>query len=249
MDIVESIEVNGDVVHIVNGLSPMGDFAQNGETALQDLGTWYEASFPDHDVPITILGHCAGGFYSLYLAAHAQDLPIRKIVLFSTPMLGSELADFVFGHLPLLDSLFMKTGSIFDLRGLAELTTTKINTFLEKLDITPQIQIYAVSGKQSRAQAIYRQFDAEYLSPLFSLTAALIGGESDGMVSRRSALATRAGTLTGQFHPMPEISIPLDHAEQVLDYRLLALFGTRHATWVSDQQRAIYPVLAKIGDR
>src|SRR4051812_28088094 len=70
IDAVSSVESRGYKAYVVRDLVPFGQFEANGARALREIEAWYDAKFPNHDVPITLLGHSAGGFYGLYVAEH-----------------------------------------------------------------------------------------------------------------------------------------------------------------------------------
>lgn len=258
-DVIGAFESRGLGTYVVRHLSWFAQFEANGEVAMREMRAWYDRYFPAHEVPITLVGHSAGGFYALYAAAHARDLPIRKVIVVSTPLEGAELGDAVFEYPAagrILTEICERTGGLFDLRGLSGMTARAVGDFLSRLSLDPGLEIDAVSGSQPLSYNPLEQLKAQNLSPVFVPSGTLIrergGVENDGVISVRSSQGAHALIRDDLGRPMPihrpGIRIALDHPEQVLDYRVFGAMGTRDAGFIRDEQKRVYGGLAQLAE-
>jgi hypothetical protein len=82
------------------------------------------------------------------------------------------------------------------------------------------------------------------LSWALQVTQSFIQKISDGIVSQSSSLALNAEIATSNGKKLQlerdTNSIPLEHWEQVQDYRLFHLLGTSHVSYIRDQQQKVY---------
>lgn len=238
-DIVEALSSRGLAVLTIPSLVPLGSFEANGEKVLAQIHQAYDAYSPAHELPLTLLGHSAGGFYALYVASRAGELPIRKVITVSTPLGGLELADRALGGG--LAWLLDQAQGPLALQGLTELTSVRVKDFLDQLAFANDLEILHVAGG----------LPTTALNPLFSLTQALIGSPGDGLVSDQSAYGgrwplTRFDGQPARETARPDLFIPLDHAEQVVDYRFFAKFGRPHPERIREKQREAYERLGAI---
>lgn len=249
-EIVQTLAAQGLAVEVVRSVAPFAGLRRNGEAALREIRDWYQSRYPDGKVPITLVGHGAGGFFALYVASHSPELPIRQVITVSTPMNGLQLADKVFDSgsvgRELKDILDHCDGWI-DLRGLPALTSPEVARFLGQIRLRPGTEILHVAGSQPIPGAFHLT-DSAYLSPFLALTARLIDGESDGLVTVRSAYGGKTPILDTRGGRVREIArkdlfMPLDHAKQVLDYRLFTTLDETDTELIEFLQRQAYAAL------
>jgi hypothetical protein len=254
IDAVSSIEAQGFITHVVNGLHPFGQFEGNGEIAIRDMTAWYLARYPHGEMPITILAHSAGGFQALYVAAHRTDLPIQRIVLISTPLAGVELAQKIHDQPWIgekIASFADSTRGFFELRSIPELTAENTAHFLQSIRIPSSVHLYTVGGDQGPPPNALHEFDARYLPIAFQFTNSIIGSRSDGIVSFNSVYGVGSvgvRDLQGQrmtITPLRALQMPLNHAEQILDYRLFKYTGTLGSEFIRDEQRKFYSAVVR----
>lgn len=246
-------------VRVTPKLDLFGDIKKNGRRVYNDTMKWYNQITENRPKPpeIWMFGHSAGGLYSLY-AAHLNNqngnpLPIKKISMLSTPLNGVEFIDtitqppFVFESVA---ELFLNSAWPLDFRGLWGLKRHNIHTFLNELTLPPHIQIDSFAGTQKSPLEALEVFNSRFLSPPLTLLQRLIKRLSDGIVSKQSALTEHALTTTDgsdlRIHSHPEFVLPLDHVEQVWDYRYLQALGTVFPEFVLDSQLESYETMLSI---
>jgi pimeloyl-ACP methyl ester carboxylesterase len=251
--ILETVKASGSEAFVIKGLDPIGGLEKNGEATLKDLREIYLSRHPRKDAPITLLCHSAGGLYALYAAAHAGDLPIRRIVMISTPLGGARLAEYFLGGgsaaAPSARELSAFPLTI-NLDGLRQLAPKGVADFLSNIRLDPSIRLYAAAGSQRPPESPLRAMDVQYLSPVYVLTNRIIGAESDGIVERTSSYGGGAAIRGTDGSPMPIRSLErlhadLDHAEQLLDWRLLEALGFYNAFLIERRQREFYSAIMK----
>jgi pimeloyl-ACP methyl ester carboxylesterase len=256
IDIVHAFEAQGFAVHTVQDLGPFDGFVDNGEAVARDVSDWYHRYFPKGDVPITFVGHSCGGFYGLYALNKTLDLPIRNLFFVATPLQGSELADTAFQNPwvgDFLQTFVIKTSGLFDLRGLLQASAPNVRNFLAAIPVRRGVSVFSLTGHQSTSWNPFASFDAENMEPLLVPTYSWIGslaGENDGIVSVRTALGFGAKFRESDgdwfsVTPLPELTMNLDHLEQILDYRLFAPFGIRHREVIRSEQIRVYSGIAR----
>jgi hypothetical protein len=250
-------------VRVTPYLDYFGDIKANGHRVYNDMEEWYSAlteNMPNKP-EIWMFGHSAGGLYSLY-ASHINNknnnpLPIKKITMLSAPLKGVEFIDKI-THFPFVFEsvvdFFLNAPWPIDFRGLLDLKSENVYTFLNELTLAPAIQIDAFTGTQTSPLEACEVFNSHFLSPPLTALQKLIKNLSDGIVSKRSALtdpviATADGSeLRIKSHP--EFIVPLDHVEQVWDYRYLRALGTIAPDYVLNKQIESYQeILSIISDR
>jgi len=106
----------------------------------------------------------------------------------------------------------------------------------ENVTIPSNINLIAVGSYQNKPPTIFQMMESQYLDPLFALATLFSSTATDGIVPVKSA------TTYSSHVPVrtPAIVGHLDHAEQVLDYRILAAFGETNVDYVRDQQTLLY---------
>jgi pimeloyl-ACP methyl ester carboxylesterase len=249
--VLEAVSDAGYESFVIQGLRPIGGLEENGAIALKGLREEYLRRHPAKDVPITLLCHSAGGLFALYAAANAPDLPIRRIIMVSTPLEGARLADYFLGDRRKGEELRRELSALplpINLDGLKELAPKGVAEFLSKLRLNPEIKLYTASGSQSSPPGPLSTMDVEYLSPVFTVTNRIIGERSDGIVECRSAYGRGAIVPGTDGRPVPIRSLEglhadLDHAEQLLDWRLLESLGFYNAFRIGARQKAFYASL------
>ena len=244
--IIQSIESQGYATYVIKDLSWFGQLENNGERTYWELRNWYDRYFSNSNLPIYLLGHSSGGFYSLY-AEHLNQssndpLPIKKIIMLSTPLKGTGLAETFFEKYwfsPVFSKIVSETSNFFDLRGLKGLTAKAVKNFLAPLQTPPTVDVYTLASSQPPPDEPIKMADMEYLSPFFWFTSQFVDGVSDGIVSLDSAYGV-GETFSFKLKSLRRYQAQLDHAEQVLDYRIFKLLGTYNAELVRDRQAKLY---------
>lgn len=238
-------------VTVIRNLKALGDFEENGKSMLSELEAWYSENYAGKKVPITLLGHSAGGFYSLHAATLGSSLPIKKIITVATPLNGTEVANALFDEFlhKKGDFWINALGHLIDVRGLLQLTTRHVEDFLSRSQISARIKVYAVGGAQPRPGGVADWTDFNFLCPLCDLFAKYLPEEeSDGLVTVSSALGTNALLRNRSGSPLPihrlwDLRPNLDHVEQLLDYRLYLATGILNPGEVDKEQKRFYSEL------
>jgi hypothetical protein len=233
---------------VVNGLSWFGDFHENGRIVFDEIQTWQHQNPSLRGLPIDVIAHSAGGFYTLAAITRneAKGRPLRfsKLHFLSTPMNGLELANLLTRN-PFvrkqLEALVNRQYLGFDLRGLWQLRTAVLKDFYPSLSIPAEIEIHTYAGTQFAPAQPIDQFKAPFLPPVFQALDFLIDRPSDGVVSQGSALAapfllTTQGKVFENLIHHPEALVPLDHVEQVWDSNYLKHLGFEQTEWIDQQQ-------------
>lgn len=240
-DIVKAIQDEGYNITVVKSLDPLGRIEDNGSVVLTQMRQWYSQNQDRANQPIILLGHSAGGLFAMAAAALAPELPITKIILISTPLDGSALANHFFGSDGIPQTLNILPG--YD--ALKDLTTAKVTVFLNQLRLPPDLDVYAVGGSQPLAPGITKAMDSEYISPILTTPANIIQVESDGIMDTESAYGVNATLIDTNENELPlhrlwNLKIPLDHHEQNLDYRFFKYSGFSNTDLVQQGQIRYY---------
>lgn len=248
--VVQSFESHGFAVIVIHDLNPTGDPVDNGQIALDQIRSWYNQNAQVAKTPITLIGHSAGGLYALYAASEAKELPVQKVFMVATPLGGVEFANEVFSkneYLRKFEEFCAATSpGFFDLRGLPAMTSAKVSAFLKTLRLSPEVQLYALAGEAPKSE-LFSSFDARNMSPFFNFTSEPITGPSDGMVSVSSAYSV-SSLSDIPITPLKNIGLFLDHAKQVLDYRVFKALGNFNTDYIQLEQQRVYNELAKLAE-
>ena len=237
-DIIKTFEQKGFKTYVVEGLDPIGTIEENGEKLIPLLKkiTQTEGEEPQ------IVAHSAGGFYSLY-AINKGQLKIKNLITVSTPYEG---LDFIQAWRD-KSSLFSELMNFCKLEGLRQLTPPYVAEFMKKVRVPEQLQIFTFGGWQPRSLDIW---NAKNISGVLRITDHFIPGDSDGIVSFKSSLGIRnlltVSNKSAKMYVDPNYLIPLEHWEQVLDYRNFVLLGTRNIGVIRDRQIQFYGGLADL---
>lgn len=254
------LEMHGFHVLMIQDLLPFGTFEENGDRVYEAVKHWYKSHYPNNDIPLLMLGHSAGGFYALRAATrisqenanNSSGIPLKQILFLSTPLSGAMLANLALSDPNLrstLRGISQQKNAFVDLRGLMQMRSDEVKNFLDGVRISPEVQLTAFAGYQ-KSPNWFQLFSAYFLSPVFQVLTKYIGKESDGIVELESSLAnniwiqTRSGVWS-QVRVINQWLLPLDHPEQVLDYRVFAAMGTKHANWIQESQMNYYPILVE----
>lgn len=237
-DIVHSFQNKGFKVYVVEGLDPIGTIEENGARLVPQL----ESIRKQETGKINIVAHSAGGFYSLY-AIQNSHIEIQNLVTVSTPYLG---LDFIQAWRE-NSSLFTELTNLCSLDGLKQLTPAYVAEFVKKVRVPENLKIFTYGGWQPRSLDIW---NAKNLSGVLRVTDHFIPGDSDGIVSFKSSLGingflTRSNKAAKMFVDK-NFTIPLEHWEQVLDYKNFILLGTRNISVVRDRQISFYSQIADL---
>jgi triacylglycerol esterase/lipase EstA (alpha/beta hydrolase family) len=238
-DIVKTMQTKGFVVVVAQKLNPIGTIQDNGERVYQ-LFQNIRAQNPKAE--INVIGHSAGGLYALY-AINKGAHYIKNLITVSTPFNGVEFVEnwrensWAFSEL--------MRWSYLD--GLRQLTTPFVQNFLKTVRVPPSLRIMAYGGYQP---VNFDITNAANMTAVLSVTDQFITGASDGIVSFQSALMTTYITTTQKtllkVHTDRTYYIPLEHWEQVLDYRNFVLLGVRNTTLIRDRQVQFYSGIANM---
>ena len=240
--ITQTLKEKGYDVYSISSVQPFKEFEPNGLRLLDEAQSWYLKKYPEKKTPIIFLAHSAGGFYALHAISQNPSLPIRKLIFLSTPLNGSELADYLEENYQSLKPLLKKLG----LSGLFELTTSQFRSFLARTKISSSVEVYSVGGSQPKPETLKEYRDARYLSLICTLASDKIPRESDGMVSFESALGTQA-IIPSQdggeiyIHRITDNKADLDHFKQGMDYKKFS--GVINASYIRDEQKRFYSTL------
>jgi hypothetical protein len=239
LNIIQAIEAQGVDAVVVNTLSPVGSLEDNGERLIRFLDKM--KAIPQYQGrPIHLIGHSAGGLYSFYAISRRPDIGVKSLTTLSTPFHGVEFINALADHVPGLEAAV----NFMQLQSLPQLQPENVARFMASFDLPKNFVVKVFAGEQKQK---FNQFDARGLSWPMAAVNLVIGKRSDGIVSVESSYAT--GILLKTQGPMPvekaKNTIPLEHWEQTLDYRVFALLGIMNAHYIRDQQNAFYGSLAR----
>lgn len=239
-DVSNSFTRKGLKVYIATGLNPIGTIEENG-AGLESILNQIE-QIQGHHVTFDLVGHSAGGLYSLWVA-HRQKFQIKNILTVSTPFQGVDFVqNWLTNCLP-----FQTLANLAHLDGLKQLTHDGVQKFLSQIRISPETNVFAFAGFQPEG---FDLTDARVISGPLRITSYYTPGSSDGIVSFNSALGlgqimTTENTSARQFKDA-RFYIALEHWEQVLDASSFLLLGIRNTDYIRDEQIRFYSGLADL---
>ncbi len=237
-DIIGSFQRKGFSVYVIGGLNPIGNIEENGAKLIPKLQNIRK----QETGKINIVAHSAGGFYSLY-AIQKGTVEISNLVTVSTPYKG---LDFIQAWRE-NSVIFTELTNLALLDGLRQLTPQYAAEFAKTVRVPESLKIFAYGGWQPRSIDIW---NARNLSGVLQITDHFIPGDSDGIVSFKSSLGlngflTRTNKSAKMFVD-PNFTIPLEHWEQVLDYKAFILLGTRNIGVIQERQINFYTQIADL---
>lgn len=218
----------GYKVFVVNNLNPVAKIETNGALLLKYLDSIQNEIDPDEG--FSVIAHSSGGLYTI-AANNIRPLPIRKMIAINTPFDGVDFIEKITKAYPCLVELEKR----INLQSINQLRPSLVREFLSHLNAKPQFPIMGVAGGQERN--IYNLLDAAYLTPIFYLTQALMDVPSDGVVTRRSAMAVPSHLVDVQ-----ESSeyILLDHFKQNLGAEYYQSLGLQNTDYIRKEQNRFY---------
>lgn len=238
-DIVATMQAKGFTVYIAQKLNPIGTIEDNGERVYQLLQAVRKAA---PNAQINVVGHSAGGLYALY-AINKGAYFVQNLVTVSTPFNGVEFVEKWRDN----SWAFRELMNFSYLDGLEQLTTPYVQNFLKSVRVHPRLRVMAYGGYQPTR---FDVTNAANMSAVLSVTDKYIKGPSDGVVSFASAVYTTTLATTQKtvlkVHSDKSIYIPLEHWEQVLDYRNFVILGVRNVHIIRDRQIQFYTGIASI---
>ncbi len=239
-DIINSFIQKNFQVYIAKNLNPIGTIEDNG-ARLESFMLQVEKA-EGHPVSFNLVGHSAGGFYSLWVA-NRQKFEIKTILTISTPYKGIEFVQNWLDH----SFLFKDITSLAHLDGLFELTSVGVKQFIDTVHIHPKTKVFSFGGFQDKSIDIT---DAKNISLPLRVTSYFISEKSDGIVGFSSALGigeikTIENKLARQYKDT-HFFIHLEHWEQVLDYRSFLLLGVHNVSYIQNEQIRFYSGLADL---
>lgn len=244
--IVDALKEQDFAVKVVTGLSGTGEFEPNGVVALNAVREWYQKEFPNAEVPLTLIGHSAGGLCALYATTIGRDLPVKNIVLMSTPLEGSQLAEKI-----IPDAFRYVDGRILDLRGLSQIKPENVQKFLQNIRIPSNVNVFAVGSSQDAPGLFDNRLNSKYLSIALSITNKIIGEESDGIIERASAYGYHTMILTEggdvlNIQRLEYLHGKLEHPEQVLDSKVFLMGATMNIRFIDEEQKRMFKGIGQV---
>jgi pimeloyl-ACP methyl ester carboxylesterase len=228
-NVVETVQAAGFEVYVVNNLLPLGGIDENAKRLTAFLKGI--ASRPGAEQGLTLVGHSAGGLYSMRALTLDPTLPVKTLATISTPFTGiafiTRLTD---------SSVVQELIRWFRLDSLLELTAPAMQNFLQSVNLPDHVRVIIAGGEQKPCLLVTCA-QAQRLSWVLTITGNLNGQISDGIVPLNSSLGYSAASLR-----MSD-KIRLEHWEQVLDYRAFSLLGTANTGFIRDEQRRFYTAL------
>jgi pimeloyl-ACP methyl ester carboxylesterase len=249
--ILDTFAEKGFETFIPVGLNPFGDVAENGRRVYAQLVDYYQSHHGADGMPITLIGHSAGGLYGMKVLDLNKTLPIKKLVLLSTPLKGSLFADILFGHCEgivdcnLIQRKLTRIVKQVGLDGLEQMRKFRVREFLDSLSLPGNVDIYSVTGTQSS----YYKARPGLVCPLCVSSDLLYAGASDGVVDRASAygddmiLADQEG-MPITIKPLPDMHVFLGHHELAVSETIMKMLGQRNINWVKQRQKLLFGRLA-----
>ncbi len=209
-DIVEVFEKRSYKVYVVDNLSPVGTISQNAGLLKSYLKS-LESREPGKGM--ILVGHSAGGIYSLQASSDDWTLPIREISTIGTPFDGLHFIENLEG-MSIPTDLILK---FMDLTSLCEFTAKKMEVLLPQLHMSPRIRLKVHYGYQLPSKMTFPMRLANKIG----------GAPSDGIVTINSAKDVESLQTTGLQDVSVEQNdyIHLEHWQQVLDYRIFSVFN------------------------
>lgn len=226
--IIQSLEKKGFDLYIVDNLNPIGTIEENAwrlKLYFDRINSEISRSTSQLNIKPWIFAHSAGGLYSLYAAAKYK-IAFSKLITLGTPFNGLKIVERIH-EIPILGKNLTQLlpASFY------QLSPTKIHALLDQIQYQlPKIEIINFAGIQTQPYNVWDHFNSTYLSPPLRIISELIDEASDGIVEKSSALARNLVLYdeTGaviNFHRQFTLPIPLEHWEQVLDYRFFTIMG------------------------
>lgn len=235
-DIVKNLAKSGDRIWVVDNLNPVGDVVENGERLIRFLEN-HRNEFASNE--IVLIGHSAGGLYSLYAIQHSS-LNLNHLVTISTPFRGLKfLQTLVDRNIPLENLM-----APFCLKNLLGLLDYQVTAFLRTIQIQKPLRLDVFGGYQSES---FRVWDFRYLSAPLVIFQQIAGEPSDGIVTVSSSLDT---SVLSQYSPKVQVVthqelLPLEHWEQVADANIFNLIGVVNLGSLKEAQQKMFSNLLK----
>jgi pimeloyl-ACP methyl ester carboxylesterase len=240
--VTQTLEAHGFDVYVIGNLKPVGSLESNGELTLQFLTLLRQARPQD---TIHVIGHSAGGLYTLYALNKRPQLNIKSLNTIATPFAGVDIVDDVARFAPILE----RVANLINLDSLAQLKKEKVAKFLVNKRVPNGLYMRFFPAKQTLGGLLGWTRAKHFTWPL-GLTARIAGTNSDGIVSIPSATGTGIvlTTMNGQRFRLSDFAgpvLPLEHWEQAMDYRVFTTVGVRDPQYVRDRQIEIFSLIAK----
>lgn len=223
-------------VYVVNNLLPVGDIYTNGALLVDYLNEVVKQQ-PNSD--LYLVGHSAGGLYSLYAASTTQ-LPIKSISTVSTPFGGVKFIDEILEN----PERFQDFLSFFHLESLIGLKKESVDLFKSQIRVPDDLKVTAYGGFQTAGLPLW---DAQVMSTLLLPTYLIINEDCDGIVAWKSSFAANNIKTKSEKAFNYEVKndyIHLDHWEQVLDYRFFKILGILNIDYVQKEQQRFFTNVA-----
>lgn len=240
LSIVETLEKTGSPVAVVNNLDPLGSIETNGALLLkflQELPTRHP-QFQNREW--IAIGHSCGGLYALHALTQDPSLPVKTLITVSTPFHGLGFIENLSANVP----FFARLATMINLQSLMQLRERDVAQVVARLRPPPSLRIVATGGWQHGC-AFRNCHDASSLSWVLSITDALVREISDGIVTW-SSMIPDGKTLPFAIEPRPDLAVSLEHWEQVQDYRVFSMIGTKDIDTIQKRQVDFYNTLYRV---
>lgn len=237
---VETLEKTGSPVAVVNNLDPLGSIETNGALLLkflQELPTRHP-QFQNREW--IAIGHSCGGLYALHALTQDPSLPVKTLITVSTPFHGLGFIENLSANVP----FFARLATMINLQSLMQLRERDVAQVVARLRPPPSLRIVATGGWQHGC-AFRNCHDASSLSWVLSITDALVREISDGIVTW-SSMIPDGKTLPFAIEPRPDLAVSLEHWEQVQDYRVFSMIGTKDIDTIQKRQVDFYNTLYRV---
>ena len=209
-DIVSVFEQRKYKVYVVDNLDPVGSIVNN--TNLLKTYLKYIETREPHKTML-LVGHSAGGLYSLQASSADPSLPIRQISTLGTPFSGLRfLENLEKSRLP--TDIILK---FMNLSSLVEFTTQNMKGVISALRLNPELKIDINYGYQLSTKMTFPMRLANRIG----------AGASDGIVTLESATDIDFLKSAGSQNVSVQRDdyIHLEHWQQVLSYRMFSIFN------------------------
>ena len=231
--ILQTLQARGLDVLAVDNLDPIGSVEENGLRLNHYLNA-NVSRFPNRN--LVVIGHSAGGLYTLQALTNDPSLPVQTLISIGTPFTGVQFIDRLTSRIPGLESL----ASFLHLASLREFTAEKMLNVTQRFRVPSHLRLITVAGYQE-ACFLTSCTTSRNLSWILSIAQRLMSEKSDGVVTVRSALAEGLILRGWDGQPFPierwdDFLIPLEHWELVQEGRWFKTLGITDTAEVSALQ-------------
>lgn len=253
--ILQTVSRHACQMHVVKDVSSQLSLEENARNVLSEIQGWQEQRIDKQEVQLEVIAHGLGGLYALKAISLNMDQPtslkFTVVNLISTPLKGFELATLLEKNPLIQRQLTKQTEDLYSglaLENLSQLTPPYLHQWLAHLNLPDELAIHSYAGGQTEAAPIDKHTDAQFLSPILAALGFLIEIENDGLVSKASAFynLTTDDHHWRKFNNLKvhdEISLPLDHMEQVTEAGEHRRLGFSSTAYIEKEQILFFETL------